>query len=248
MMKSSNPAFREKTWSQAGTNVGGATMTLNGTAVKAGVLGALLVGSAAWPWHMFFTSNAPVSALMPYVLVGTIGGFIVALMTIFKQTWAPVTSPMYAVLEGLALGGISAIYEYQYPGVAIQGIALSFAVLGAFLLAYSTKVVRPSANFLQGVGMATGGIAIYYVIAMVMSMFGMHAPMMWDSGWLSIGFSLFVVAIASLNLFIDFNFIERNVEQGAPKYMEWYGAFGIMLTMVWLYLEVLRLLSKLRSR
>ena len=247
-MKTSNPAFREKTWSQAGTNVGGATMTLNGTAVKAGVLGALLVGSAAWPWHMFFTSNAPVSALMPYVLVGTIGGFIVAMLTIFKQTWAPVTSPMYAVLEGLALGGISAIYEYQYPGVAIQGIALSFAVLGAFLLAYSTKVVRPSQNFLQGVGMATGGIAIYYVIAMVMSMFGMHAPMMWDSGWLSIGFSLFVVAIASLNLFIDFNFIEQNVEQGAPKYMEWYGAFGIMLTMVWLYLEVLRLLSKLRSR
>ncbi len=247
-MKTSNPAFREKTWSQAGTNVGGATMTLNGTAVKAGVLGALLVGSAAWPWHMFFTSNAPVSALMPYVLVGTIGGFIVAMLTIFKQTWAPVTSPIYAVLEGLALGGISAIYEYQYPGVAIQGIALSFAVLGAFLLAYSTKVVRPSQNFLQGVGMATGGIAIYYVIAMVMSMFGMHAPMMWDSGWLSIGFSLFVVAIASLNLFIDFNFIELNVEQGAPKYMEWYGAFGIMLTMVWLYLEVLRLLSKLRSR
>jgi uncharacterized YccA/Bax inhibitor family protein len=247
-MKTSNPAFREKTWTEAGSAVGGATMTLNGTAVKAGVLGALLVASAAWPWHMFFTSNAPVSALMPFVLIGTIGGFIVALLTIFKQTFAPVTAPLYAILEGLALGGISAIYEYQYPGVAIQGIALSFAVLGSFLLAYSTKLVRPSNNFMQGVAMATGGIAIYYVIAMVMSIFGMHAPMMWDSGWLSIGFSLFVVAVAALNLFIDFNFIELNVERGAPKYMEWYGAFGLMLTMVWLYLEVLRLLSKLRSR
>lgn len=247
-MKTSNPAFREKTWSTAESEAGGATMTLNGTAIKAGVLGTLLVASAAYPWHMFFTSNASTSALMPFVLIGGIGGFIVALITIFNQKAAPITAPLYAILEGLALGGISAIYEYQYPGVAIQGIALSFAVLGAFLLAYSTKLVRPSQNFLQGVAMATMGIAIYYLVAMGLSIFGIHAPMMWDSGWLSVGFSLFVVAIAALNLFIDFNFIEANVEHGAPKYMEWYGAFGLMLTMVWLYLEVLRLLSKLRSR
>jgi|688.fasta_scaffold444690_2 uncharacterized YccA/Bax inhibitor family protein len=247
-MPTSNPAFKEKTWANAERDASGAVMTLNGTAMKAGFLGALLVASAAYPWHLFFTSNVSTAALTPFILIGCVGGFITAMITIFKQKAAPITAPIYAIFEGLALGGISAMYEYQYPGVAIQGIALSFAVLGAFLLAFSTKLVRPSQNFMQGVVMATFGIALYYLVAMVMSMFGMHAPMMWDSGWLSVGFSLFVVTIAALNLFIDFNFIEANVENGAPKYMEWYGAFGLMLTMVWLYLEVLRLLSKLRSR
>ncbi len=247
-MKTSNPAFRERTWTNAEPDAHGAVMTLNGTAIKAGVLGTLLVLSAAYPWHLFFTSNVSTSALTPFILIGCIGGFITAMITIFKQKAAPITAPIYAIFEGLALGGISAMYEYQYPGVAIQGIALSFAVLGAFLLAFSTKLVRPSQNFLQGVVMATCGIALYYLVAMIMSMFGMHAPMMWDGGWLSVGFSLFVVAIAALNLFIDFNFIEANVENGAPKYMEWYGAFGLMMTMVWLYLEVLRLLAKLRNR
>ncbi|HEY9676854.1 MAG TPA: Bax inhibitor-1/YccA family protein [Drouetiella sp.] len=248
MIKSSNPAFRKEAWQREGTNVGGGTMTLNGTALKAGLLGALLVVSAAVPWHMFFSTNASVSALTPYMLVGLLGGLITAFATIYNKHLAPILSPLYAIFEGLALGAISAIFEYRYPGVAIMAIGTSFAVLGAFLFAYSTKIVRPSANFLQAVMLATGGIALYYIAALVMSLFGMHMPLMNDSGWLSIGVSIFTSLIAGLNLFIDFNFIEESCEQGAPKYMEWYGAFGIMLTMVWLYMELLRLMAKLRSR
>jgi len=247
-MKSSNPAFREKTWAEAAQGTRGEVMTLNGTATKAGVLGGLVVLGAAWPWHLFFSNNVSYEALIPYLVIGGLGGFVVALICIFKQQTAPITAPIYAVLEGLSLGAISAMYEYKYPGVAIQAVGLTFAVLGAFLFSYTTGLVRPSSGFLRGVALATMGIAIYYVVAMLMMCFGMHVPLIYDSGWLGIGFSLVVTAIASLNLFIDFNFIERNVQQGAPKYMEWYGAFGLMLTLVWMYLEMLRLMSKISRR
>jgi uncharacterized YccA/Bax inhibitor family protein len=247
-MKSSNPAFREKTWADAAQGTRGEVMTLNGTAVKAGVLGGLVVLSAAWPWHLFFSNNVSPDVLMPYIFGGGIGGFITAMICIFNQKSAPITAPIYAVLEGLCLGAISATYEYKYPGVAIQAVGLSFAVLGAFLFSYTTGLIRPSSGFLRGISLATMGIAIYYVVALIMGCFGLHAPMIYNTGMIGIGFSLFVTAIAAFNLFIDFNFIDRSVQQGAPKYMEWYGAFGLMLTLVWMYLEMLRLMSKLSRR
>lgn len=247
-MKTSNPAFREKTFAEAAQGLRGDVMTLDGTAVKTGILGLICLATASWPWHMFFTSHVSTSAMMPYLLVGSLGGFIVALITIFKNQAAPITAPLYAALEGLALGSASVLYEYQYPGVAIQAIGLTFGVLAVMLLGYQTKLLRPSVGFMNGIVIATGGIAIYYLVAMVMLAFGMHAPMIWDSGPIGIGFSLLVTGVAALNLLIDFNFIDRNVELCAPKYMEWYSAFGLMVTVVWLYLEMLRLMSKLAKR
>lgn len=247
-MKSGNPVLREGTFSQAAEGYKGAVMTLDGTAVKAGVLGGLVVLSAAWPWHQYFGQGLDSSALLPYLLLGSIGGLIVAVITIFCKTASPITAPIYAVLEGLALGSVSVLYEKQYPGIALQAVGLTFAVLGAFLFAYTTRLIRPSQGFMRGVALATGGITLYYIVAFIMTCFGLHAPLIWSSGPLGIGFSLVVCAVAAFNLLIDFDFIDRGVQQGAPKYMEWYGAFSLMVTMVWLYLEILRLVSKLNKR
>jgi uncharacterized YccA/Bax inhibitor family protein len=173
-----------------------------------------------------------------------------AIITIFKKTWAPYTVSGYALLEGLALGGISRIFETQYPGIASQAIFLTFGILAALLLAYKTGVIKPTENFKLGVFAATGGIFIMYLISFIMSIFGSGMSIMNpnNASMMSIGFSLFVVVIASLNLVMDFDFIEEGAEKGAPKYMEWYGAFGLLVTLIWLYLEILRLLAKLYSR
>jgi uncharacterized YccA/Bax inhibitor family protein len=184
------------------------------------------------------------------MMLGFIGGFIMAIITIFKKTWAPYTVSVYALLKGLALGGVSRIFEMQYPGIASQAIFLTFGILSALLLAYKTGVIKPTENFKLGVFAATGGIFIMYIISFFMSFFGSGMSIMNpnNASMLSIGFSLFVVVIASLNLVLDFDFIEEGAEKGAPKYMEWYGAFGLLVTLIWLYLEILRLLAKLYSR
>ena len=173
-----------------------------------------------------------------------------ALLTIFKKTWAPYTVSGYALLEGLALGGISRIFEEQYPGIASQAIFLTFGILAALLLAYKTGLIKPTENFKLGVFAATGGIFILYLISFIMSFFGSGMSILNpnNTSMLSIGFSLFVVVIAALNLVLDFDFIEEGADKGAPKYMEWYGAFGLLVTLIWLYLEILRLLAKLYSR
>jgi len=179
---------------------------------------------------------------------GLIGGFVIALVTIFKKNLSPITVPIYALLEGLFLGGISRFFEDRFPGIASQAIILTLGILGALLLAYKSKLIKPTENFKLGVFAATGGIAMIYVIGFVMSLFGSGIPLIHESGMIGIGFSVFVVIIASLNLVLDFDFIEQGAEQGAPKYMEWYGAFGLLVTLIWLYLEILRLLAKLQSR
>ena len=168
--------------------------------------------------------------------------------TIFKKDWSPITVPIYAVLEGLALGGVSAVYAHEYTGIVQQAIFLTFGIFFTLLFAYKTKVIKPTENFKLGVFAATGGIALIYMISIIMSFFGGEIPMIHESGPLGIGFSLFVVVIASLNLVMDFDFIEDGAAKGAPKYMEWYGAFGLLVTLIWLYLEILRLLAKLSSR
>jgi uncharacterized YccA/Bax inhibitor family protein len=180
---------------------------------------------------------------------GLIGGFVIALVTIFKKEWSPVTAPVYALLEGLVLGGISAIFERSYPGVAIQAVGLTFGTLFVLLLAYKSGIVRATQGFKIGVIAATGGIAVFYLVEMVLNFFfHFQVPAINGSGPWGIVFSLFVVIIAALNLVLDFDLIESGVRMGAPKYMEWYGAFGLMVTLIWLYLEILRLLAKARRR
>ncbi|HEX6911814.1 MAG TPA: Bax inhibitor-1/YccA family protein [Longimicrobium sp.] len=245
-MRTSNPTLNDKVFERAGYGAGN-TMTINGTVNKVGILLLLVLVPAAYMWNQVMSAWEPSQALGPAIL-GGIGGFVVALITIFKKSWAPVTAPLYALLEGLFLGGISATYNIQFQGLPMQAVALTFGTLGVLLLAYRTGLVRATENFKLGVVAATGGIAMVYLVSIVMGLFGARIPMIHEAGIVGIGFSLFVVVIAALNLVLDFDFIEKGSEMGAPKYMEWYAAFGLLVTLVWLYLEILRLLAKLQSR
>jgi uncharacterized YccA/Bax inhibitor family protein len=182
------------------------------------------------------------------MLGGMIGGLVVALITIFKKTAAPVTTPLYGALEGLLLGGLSATFEARYPGIVIQAVALTFGTLFALLAAYKSKMIAVTENFRLGLTAATGAICLVYLVGLVLSFFGIRIPLIHESGPVGILFSLFVVGVAAFNLVLDFDFIERGAESGAPKYMEWYAAFGLIVTLVWLYLEILRLLAKLQDR
>tara|TARA_B100001758_G_C18286140_1_gene544393 strand:+ start:231 stop:914 length:684 start_codon:yes stop_codon:yes gene_type:complete len=217
------------------------TMTIKGTVDKTALLLVLLILSA-------YYSFSPDMTQMIYI--GLIGGFIVALLTIFKKEWAPFTVPIYAILEGLFLGSISYIYDLQYEGIVLQAISLTIFVLFSMLFAYRFKIIRPTENFKLAVFSAISGIALLYVINFIMSFFGPGIYLLSpnNSSIISIGFSVFVVAVGAFSLVIDFDFIEEGSEKGAPKYMEWYGAFGLLVTLIWLYLEILRLLSKLKNR
>ena len=252
-MKTSNPALGENTFrglssAQYGGVIDESTrMTLSGTINKTGILLLCVVATAAWTWRLFLQSRN-FADVEPLMLVGVFGGLIVAMVTVFKKEWSPVTSPIYALLEGLFLGGVSALLEQSYPGIAIQAVSLTFGTLFVMLLAYRSGLIPVTQKLRMGIVAATGGIMVFYLLQMLMGFFGFQFTSINGSGFIGIGFSLFVVAIAALNLVLDFDFIERGVQYGAPKYMEWYGAFGIMVTLVWLYLEILRLLSKLRSR
>ncbi len=245
LMRTSNPALNEKAFK--GQVAFGDAMTLQGTVNKTGLLLLCVVATAAWTWGLSH-SNTPEAAI-PWMIGGLLGGFVIALVTIFKKTWSPFTAPLYALLEGLALGGISAVFEKTYPGVAIQAVGLTLGTLFVMLLAYKTGVVKATQGFKVGVIAATGGIAVFYLAEMVLSFFfHVQVPAINGSGPWGIAFSLFVVVIAALNLVLDFDMIETGVRGGAPKYMEWYGAFGMMVTLIWLYLEILRLLGKARRR
>ena len=246
LMRTSNPALNERAF-QGERAVLGEAMTLQGTVNKTGVLLICAVATAAWTWNLFLHSHSPQS-VMPLALVGGIGGLIVAMVTIFKKQWAGITAPIYALLEGLVLGSISAMLEVRFPGIAIQAVSLTFGTLVILLLAYRSGLIAVTEKFRLGVIAATGGIALFYIVEIVLGFFGIHFTAINGSGVIGIGFSVFVVIIAALNLVLDFDFIETGVRVGAPKYMEWYGAFGLMVTLIWLYFEILRLLSKIRSR
>ena len=245
--RSGNPTLSNSTFKNEGTTVD-QVMTLQGTVNKTGILLALVVIGATYTWNLFFQDGNP-AAVMPIAIGGAIGGLVFALITMFKKEWAGVTAPVYAVLEGLFLGGVSAIFEAQFPGIVIQATGLTLGTLASLLLLYKLGIIKPTENFRLMVVSATMGIGILYVISLVMNMFGSGGiGFIHSNGLFGIGFSLFVVAIAALNLVLDFDFIEQGSEQGAPKYMEWFGAFALMVTLIWLYLEMLRLLAKLRSR
>jgi uncharacterized YccA/Bax inhibitor family protein len=240
-MRTSNPALNEKAFK--GQVAIGEAMTLQGTVNKTGLLLLCVVATAAWTWGLAH-SNTP-EAVYPWMIGGVLGGFVVALVTIFKKTWSPFTAPIYALLEGFALGGISAVFEKTYHGIALQAVGLTLGVLFAMLLAYKTGLIRATQGFKIGVIAATGGIAVFYLVEMVLSFFfHFQFSAINGGGFWGIAFSLFVVVVAALNLVLDFDMIETGVRGGAPKYMEWYGAFGLMVTLIWLYLEVLRLLAK----
>ena len=250
-MRTSNPALNDKVFTRA--TMAGETMTLSGAVNKTFILLVLVMFGASYTWKLFYTQvahagpQAAAQAVMPWMITGLVAGFIVAIVTIFKQSWAPVTAPAYAILEGLALGGISAFFEAQFPGIVIQAVALTLGTLFALLTVYRLGIIRATENFRLGVVAATGGIALVYMISLFGRMiFGWQMPLIHESGPMGIAFSLFVVVIAALNLVLDFDFIEKG-DGVAPKYMEWFAAFGLVVTLVWLYLEILRLLSKLRS-
>ena len=250
-MRSGNPALKEATFLDLGTGAmvrrDGDSMTLNGTVHKTGILLLLCVITATFAWNQIqFTADGAVGA-GPYVWGGAIGGLVLALVTTFKKTWAPITAPLYAIVEGFFLGAISALYNHVYDGIVMQAVLLTFGTMFALLFAYRSGLIRATENFKLGVVAATGGIFLVYLATIVLGLFDIRIPMIHESGIVGIGFSLFVVVIAALNLVLDFDFIETGVDAGAPKYMEWYGAFGLMVTLVWLYIEFLRLLAKLRE-
>jgi len=246
-MRTANPALNDKTFTGFARVTDTSTMTIQGTVNKTALLLVLVLFSSSWTWNLYFTTGDP-AVVLPWVFGGLISGFIVALVTVFKKQWAMLTAPIYSLLEGLALGGISAIFEARFPGIVIQAVGLTFGTLFCLLMAYKSGMIKVTENFKLGVVSATGAIALFYVASFLLSMFGIPIPFIHGSGIIGIGFSLFVVAIAALNLVLDFDFIENGAARGVPQYMEWYGAFGLIVTLIWLYIEILRLLSKLRSR
>ncbi|MBI5136869.1 MAG: Bax inhibitor-1/YccA family protein [Nitrospirae bacterium] len=253
-MRSANPALNNKTFEFEVTpevqaaRAAGQVMTLNGTVNKTALLLLVLVMSATTVWNRFFESGGNPAAVKGWMMGGILVGLGLVIATMFKKHWAPLTAPAYAVAEGFALGGISAMFEAMFPGIVMQAVALTMMVAFALLIAYRSGMIRATENFKLGVAAATGGIFLFYMLSMVLGFFGIQMPMLHSSGALGIGFSLFVVTIAALNLVLDFDFIEHGAATGAPKYMEWFAALGLMVTLVWLYLEILNLLAKLNSR
>ncbi|MEE2960292.1 MAG: Bax inhibitor-1/YccA family protein [Myxococcota bacterium] len=253
-MRTGNPTLNDNIFSDAMARGGAQSdrMTLSGTINKTGLLLLMTVISAGYSWSISFVPGnfGEAATFQPSVLGigGSIAGFVFALVTIFKKTAAPITAPLYAICEGLFLGVVSAGFETKFPGIVFQAILGTFGTLFALLGAYRSGLIKATENFRLGVVAATGGIFFVYLISFVLGFFGMSVPGIHGSGLLGIGFSVVVVGVAALNLVLDFDFIENGAEAGAPKYMEWYGAFGLLVTLVWLYLEILRLLSKLSSR
>ena len=256
-MRTGNPALNDKTFENFGVyrrdlaaeRSPADTMTLNGTAQKTMFLLVLAMGTACFTWSKTFSAvEADPAAALPWAVGGAIVGLVAALIICFKNTWAPALAPVYALAEGLFLGGVSASLEAQYPGIVIQAVGGTFGTLFGLLLAYQSGLIKATENFKLGIVAATGGICLVYLLSMIGGFFGFPIPYIHAAGPIGIGFSLVVVVIAALNLVLDFDFIEQAAERGAPKYLEWYGAFALMVTLVWLYMEILRLLSKLRSR
>ena len=239
LVKTANPALNEQIFQNVRSLDSSSGMTIQGTVNKTAISLAVLVASATFTWVN------PNGGLM---ILGAIGGFIVAIITAFKKEWAPTTTPIYAALQGLFLGGISVMFNQQYPGIVIQAVYLTFGTLFALLMAYASGKIRVTENFKLGLTAAMGGLFFFYIINFILGIFGMGITSVYGNGIIGIGFSVVVVAIAALNLVLDFDFIEQGAQQGAPKYMEWYGAFGLMVTLIWLYIEILRLLAKLQSR
>lgn len=243
-MNTSNPALSPNAFTSTGVAVG-QPMTLQGAINKTFYLVLFVCLAALYTWNK--TQSDPAVA-WGWAIGGGIVGFIFCLITCFKPQWSAITGTVYAVAEGLFLGAISAVYEAQYHGIVLQAVMLTVGVLLAMLGLYTTRIVQPTQKFMMGVFAATAGIALVYLVTIVLGFFHINVPFIHSNGMVGIGFSVFVVIIAALNLIIDFGVIESGVANRAPKYMEWYSGFGLLVTLVWLYLEILRLLAKLANR
>jgi uncharacterized YccA/Bax inhibitor family protein len=239
-MDTSNPLLKRES-AFAGSLAQGEAMSLQGVINKTGILLLLCMATAAYAWtHPEFRG--------PLLLVGMMGGLIACLVGAFKPTTAPVAAPIYALLEGLALGAISQVVQQRYPGIVVNAMLLTFGVLGVMLMLYTSRTIRVTPGLVKGVLAATVAVMLVYAMEMVMNMFGARMPLINDTGWAGIGISLVIVGIAAFNLLIDFAVIEDGVGRGSPRYMEWYCGMALLVTLVWLYLEILRLLAKLRGR
>jgi uncharacterized YccA/Bax inhibitor family protein len=257
-MRTGNPALRASTFTALPSERSRADrMTIAGTVHRCGFFLLLVMLGAGWAWtHASMTSVLTAEGLsMPnpgltrlYMIVGGVGGLVFAIATYFRQRSAAFTGSLYCLFEGLMIGGMSAFAEALYPGIALQASILTFGTLATLLTAYRSGLIKATENFRLGVAAATGGVMMLYLVSFVGSMFGFGIPYIHESGMVGIGFSAFVVVLAALNLVLDFDFIEKGARHGAPKHMEWYAAFGLIVTLVWLYIEILRLLMKLQSR
>jgi uncharacterized YccA/Bax inhibitor family protein len=246
-MKSANPVMTGKIYEKTGiVSAGAPVMTINGTLNKIGLMLLLVIGAAAYTWKIVMGENPGSAGTL--AMVGAIGGFILAMITVFRPQSSAITAPIYAILEGLFLGAISAVINARYPGVAFQAVLLTIGTLFTMLFLYRSGYIRATPKFRRGVMMATGAVFFAYLISWIMGMFGMSIGFMHSNGPMGILISLAIIVVAALNLIMDFDFIEKGSQMGAPKYMEWYGAFGLMVTLIWLYIEFLRLLSRLAGR
>lgn len=244
LFQSNNPVLKQSVFDKA-AHTSGETMSIRGTVNKMSFLLIMLMAAAVFSYGEFLRSS---SNVLPLVIGGAVGGFILALVIIFKKEWSGYLAPAYAIAEGLFLGAISAMFNAQYQGIVLQAVGLTFGTFIAMLVLYRTGVIKATERFKSIVMTATLGIGIFYLIALVLRLFHVDIPFIHSSGTVGIIFSLVVVSIAALNLILDFDMIEQGAAQGAPKYFEWYASFGLLVTLVWLYLEILRLLSKINRR
>ena len=240
--RSGNPALSSNSFNDVASSSND-VMTLEGAVNKTILCLGSLITSGIYSFNNY-------EVWMGLTIPLLIGGLIIAIATVIKKAWSPVTAPLYAVVEGLLLGAISMGFEKMFDGIVFQAIYLTFGIFLTLLFLYKFRIIEPTENFKLGVAAGTGGIFLLYMVSFIMSFFGASIPVLdpFNSSIMSIGISVFIVIMASLNLVLDFDFIEAGAENGAPRYMEWYSAFGLMVTLIWLYLEILKLLSKLRSR
>jgi len=248
LFQSGNPTLSEKQFEKTLTSGSGETMTVRGTMNKFGFLMLMVMAGAAFAWQWFDAGKNP----MPLMLGGALGGLVVALIITFKKEWSGYLAPAYAILEGLFVGAISAYFNFlfqeKYPGIITHAVLITFAVAASMYLLFTLRIIKVTDKLRSIIFVATASIAVFYLLTWILSFFGIQFAFLTTGSTFGIIFSLAVIAIAALNLVLDFDMIEKGSEMGAPKYMEWYGAFGLLVTLVWLYLEILRLLAKMNSR
>ena len=245
-LRSSNPVMTGSIYEKTVRSSAESVMTINGTLNKIGLMLLFVIVSASYTWKMVLGDDP--GRVGTLAIIGGIGGFIMAMITVFSPKSSPYTAPVYAILEGMFLGAISAVINAQYPGVAFQAVLLTIGTLFTMLFLYRSGHIRATPKFRRGVMMATGAVFFAYLISWILSLLGIPMGFMHSSGPLGIIISLVIIVVAALNLIMDFDFIEKGSQMSAPKYMEWYGAFGLMVTLIWLYIEFLRLLSRFAGR
>ncbi|MDR1056873.1 MAG: Bax inhibitor-1/YccA family protein [Prevotellaceae bacterium] len=252
LFNSSNPTLKDKIFvKEAQTTSNAGVMTINGTIGKTFLLLGMVILAGAVTWQMVMKATT-MSSVTPWMIGGAIGGFIMAMVVCFKPATAPWAAPVYAALEGLFLGAISAFFELMFaesfPGIVITAVAITLVTMLVMLSLYRSGIIKVTNKFRSVMLIAIGSVAAFYLVVIVLNLFKVATPFIHGSSLLSIGISVVIVIIAALSLLLDFDFIEKGSAAGAPKYMEWYGAFGLMVTLVWLYLEILKLLAKLANR